>query len=407
MEKKVRWQLSDRLISYFASSIYGENFDVIAVREALQNSVDAKAKTFRVHLIDDRNVIIENNGEPMSLSVIENQLFTLGESTKTDGTSVGFFGVGECAIISPCEKWKIETGNITVEDFTVRDGNGYFKGTRHTLTFRKDVRRYRIKEFLKYHNIKTKITVQDILGTEQYKPQNFAKCRKYDIPNGSFIWKKSGEHETIIRVNGVPQKRERRFDNCGTWIIDLTTSEILTVSREDIRDEETKKQVNAISEHIRRLSEHVSGDRAEIWEELNAPFLFLRRSGTILRREVTSEPIRKIYECLETVDSWYLEQLSKRITGYAHKHKIGLCATRSETQALVKDDTILINVQDRNINPPTTFTLHLIDDYCHELAHIISTPSQHEAYATTLRYMAYDNPEIYEALRKRLRYGKT
>jgi len=407
MEKKVKWQLSDRLISYFASSIYGENFDVIAVREALQNAVDAKAKTFRVHLIDDRNVIIENNGEPMSLSVIENQLFTLGESTKTDGTSVGYFGIGECAIISPCEKWKIETGNLVVEDFTVKDGNGYFKGTRHTLTFRKDIRRYRIKDFLEEHNVKTKITVQTPYTTEQYKPQNFAKCRKFDIPNGSFIWKKSGDTHTTLRVNGVPQKVETRYDNCGTWIIDLTTSEILTVNREDIRDEKTKEAVQTISEHIRRISEHVSGDRYEQWEQLTAPFPFYRKSGTILRRDVSSEPIRKMYECLETVDNWYLEQLRKQITGYVHKHKIGLCATRSETQALVREDTILINVQDRNINPPSTFVLHLIDDYCHELAHVISTPSEHEKYATTLRYMAYDNPEIYEALRKRLRYGKT
>ena len=404
MEKRLKWQMSDRLISYFASSIYGSDFDIIAVREALQNSVDSKAKTFRIHMKDEHNVIIENDGKPMTLEQIENQLFVLGESTKTNGKDTGFFGVGECAIISPCEKWKIETGNLIIEDFELRDTSEYFNGTKHTLTFRENVRRYKIGRLLESHNVKTKIIYQSGYGTSTIKPQKFARCRKFDIPNGAFIWKKTGEAYTVIRVNGVPQTYDMRYDNNGTWIIDLDTSEILTVNREQIRDEETKKQVEAIEEYIRRVSEHVTGDKEKQWFSINAPFPFYRREGSVLRREVTSAPIQKTHEALTMINQWYERILQIEDKEYEHKHHIALCFAPRETRALVRDNMVLINVNKRNIVPPTTFILTLIDDYSHELAHILAPHGDHEKRATYLRKLAWQNPKIIEALRKMLRY---
>ena len=397
--------MSDRLISYFASSIYGSDFDIIAVREALQNSVDAKAKTFRVHMKDDRNVIIENDGRPMTLEQIQKQLFVLGESTKTNGKDTGFFGVGECAIISPCEKWKIETGNLIIEDFKLRDTSEYFHGTKHTLTFREDIRRYKIESLLSYHNVKTKVVVQDQYGTRQIKRQNFARCRKMEIPNGAFIWKKSGDTYTVIRVNGVPQTYDNRYDNNGTWIIDLDTSEVLTVNREQIRDETTKASVEKIEEYIRKISEHVTEDKDKPWYTINAPFLFLRESGHTLRRDVYTAPTQKMYECLEMVNQWYEKVLHMQDKEYKHAHKIGLCYTKESVRALLRNDIILVNVNKRRLNPPTRFILTLIDDYCHELAHILEYDKDHEKQATWLRKMAWSNPKIIEALRKTLRYG--
>jgi len=404
MTEKLKWELSDRLIGYFASQMYGQNWDIVLVREALQNSVDARSKTFRLHYVDEKHLVIENNGQPMTLETIRKQLFVLGESTKTDGTQTGYFGVGECAIISPCEHFVIETDNYRIEDFNLTETKETFKGTRHTLTLRNKVYRYKIEDFLKQHNVETKVIFQDQFGTHEIKPQKYQKCRKYDIPHGRFTWKKSGDSITVLRVNGVPQHMRDRYDNNGTWVIDLNTSTVLTVSREEIRDEETKKITEGISEYIRKISEHISEDKEETWYTLEAPYLFLRRSGVTLRRNQTSQPIQKMYKCLKIVDDWYRQKLSEKDKDIVWKHQIGLCVTKEETLALVKDNTILINVQDREINPPTTFSLKLIDDYTHELAHVISHPTDHEKVATTLRRIAYDNPDIYEALRKTLRY---
>lgn len=340
----------------------------------------------------------------MTLEQIKKQLFVLGESTKTDGEDTGFFGVGECAIISPCEKWKIETGKWIIEDFTVRDNPEYFNGTKHTLTFRKDIRTYKIGRLLECHNVKTKVIYQSQYSTATIKAQKFARCRKFDVPNGAFIWKKTGEAYTIIRVNGVPQTYDNRYDDNGTWIIDLNTSEILTVNREQIRDEETKKQVEAIEEYIRKVSEHVSGDKEKQWFSINAPFLFYRREGSVLRREVTSAPIQKTYEALTMINQWYEKILQIEDDDYKHEHKLALCFAPKETRALVRDDTIIINVNKRNIVPPTTFILTLIDDYCHELAHMIAPHGDHEKHATRLRKLAWKNPKIIETLRKNLRY---
>lgn len=404
MQKKVKWEVSPRLISYFAGSIYGSDFDVVVIREALQNSVDAKAKTFRVNIIDDKHVVTENNGTPMTLKQIENQLFTLGESTKTDGSDTGFFGVGECAIISPCEKWKIETGKYIIEDFNVTENNHYFNGTKHTLTFKKSIRSYKIRNFLEFHNVKTKVIYQDTYGTKTLRPQKFNRCRKFGIPNGIFIWKKTGDDKTVLRVNGVPQYYDNRYDNSGTWIIDLNTSEILTVNREQIRDEETKRAVNVIKEHIRKISEHVSGDVPKQWFKIDAPYLFYRREGSILRRDVNSAPLQKMYESLKMVNQFYERMLQLENKEYTHKHKIALCFAPKETRALVKDDTILINVNKRKIVPPTTFILTLIDVYAHELAHMVTPHQDHEKTATHLRKIAWKNPKIIETLRKNLRY---
>jgi len=403
MEKKISWKLSDRLISYFASSIYGENFDLIAIREALQNSVDAKAKTFRVHIIDDRNVIIENDGKAMDLKTIEKQLFVLGESTKIDGTSTGYFGVGECAIISPCEEWTIITGKYEIKNFVLRDTKTYFKGTKHILKFRKPIRTYRVKEFLKMHNTKLKIIIQDFYGTHKIKPQKFNKCRKFKIPHGTFIWKKSGEPITVIRVNGVPQTYQYRYDKSGLWIIDLDTSEILTVNREQIRDNETKNKVEALQDMIRKMSEHVSGDKENEYVLENAPYPFYRKRGVINRRNPYSKPLIKMYQCLKTLDEYMKNLLKENGTIKELNHNIALGNLGKEVYAITLNGTIVINVYKRKLVPSTTFILCLIDDYTHELSHIYFPYWQHQKGESYFRRLIWKNPKIIETLRKMIR----
>jgi len=404
MEKKLKWELSDRLVSYFASSVYGQKWDVIAVREALQNSVDAHSRTFRLNMIDNRNVIIENDGFPMSLETIEKQLFTLGESSKTNGKETGFFGVGECAIISPSETWEIQTGEYVIKDFVLRDKQPYFKGTKHTLKFREDIWKGRLREFLKCHNVKTKVIFQDNLGTETIKPLNLKRCRVFPIPNGVFTWKKSGEDYTVIRVNGVPQTRERRYDNYGLWVIDLNTSTILTVNREAIREDSTRKAIDIIAEQIRNISGHVSGDKTEDYVQIVAPFPYYRKVGVIDRHDPNSKPLMKMYKTLEVLDEYVKNLVTQKDKNQTFNHKVGLVNSGSTSYAMVHMNTILINVYVRNINPPTTYILKLIDDYTHELAHIIYSSNAHESGSGYLRNLIWEHSDIIEQLRKFLRY---
>jgi hypothetical protein len=404
MEKEITWKMSPRLISYFASYIYSGDISTIAIREALQNSADANSKNFKITLIDNRNIVIENDGTPMTLDVIEKQLFVLGESTKTQGEQCGYFGVGECAIIAPCENWKIETGNIIVENFKVKDTDNYVKGTKHTLTFKEAVKLWKIREFLEFYNGNMKITIKDQFGEKQLKLRNLSKCRKFAIPNGTFTWIKSGEDKTVIRVKGIPQTITRRWDNCGTWIIDLDSSTLLSVSREQVRDETTNNAIERISETIRQINEHVSGDEPNEWVTLSENPKIIRKKGFIVRADISSARVQKIFKCLEVVDNWYKQKISEKTTNIEFKHSLGLAFTDKDILAFVKDNTIYINVQDRKINPPTTFALCLIDDYTHELAHIYGGYAEHEKLATTYRRIAYENPEIYETLRKLLRY---
>jgi hypothetical protein len=396
MEKRITWKLSERVISYFASSIYGQNFDIVAVRELLQNAIDARAKKFTLRIDTEKDVQVINDGDPMDLTTIENALFTLGESTKKHDDKTGFFGVGECAVIAPCETWKIESGKYVIENFILRENNKYVNGTVHTLKLKNGVNGHSIKRFLEYHDLPIKINIVRYGQTETIARKSYPKCRKYDIPHGKFTWVKSGDCYTVIRVKGLPQYKQWRFDNCGTFIIDVDTSTILTVNRETIKDEETSNAVNKIQEEIKQIAEHVSGDQQDVYLTISQNPLVIRKKGIIPRRDLNSKPVRKLYNCLKIVNDFYQTKLNAT-------YPIGLMFNDKDVLAMVHEGTIYLNIQDLNMFPSTTFALKLVDYYTHELAHLRTGAVPHSKTHAELREIAYNNPKIYTLIRNEVR----
>lgn len=98
-----------------------KNLGALAVRECLQNSIDAIGKAIRKRLIDKYDglitinfdefstVTIEDNGVGMDVQTIHDKFLRLGGTTKGDEDSVGGFGIAK-AVILGCGSWfSIET----------------------------------------------------------------------------------------------------------------------------------------------------------------------------------------------------------------------------------------------------------------------------------------------------------
>lgn len=116
-----------------AQHIY-ENADklFVAVREMIQNSRDAKAKTIEITWTpEDPNdedsagtLVFSDDGKGMSLDTLENKFFSLGGSEKEAG-SIGGFGAAKAAILTAGRdgwSWEIRTRNV----WTKSDGFGSY-----------------------------------------------------------------------------------------------------------------------------------------------------------------------------------------------------------------------------------------------------------------------------------------
>ena len=106
-----------------------KNLGALAVRECLQNSLDAIAKAIKLGQItqdeayvnidvDGNDLIIEDNGIGMDIQTLHEKFLSLGGTTKGDEDSVGGFGIAKAVILGCGDGFKVETQDniFTSED---------------------------------------------------------------------------------------------------------------------------------------------------------------------------------------------------------------------------------------------------------------------------------------------------
>lgn len=91
-------------------------------RELFQNSSDAKARRIDIDVrevvVDGRSIVriaFNDNGCGMSREVLEDVYFALGETTKTNGDTVGGFGRARILTCFSMERYGLKTRNLVVE----------------------------------------------------------------------------------------------------------------------------------------------------------------------------------------------------------------------------------------------------------------------------------------------------
>lgn len=126
-----------------------KNLGALAVRECIQNSVDALNKAVKKGIIEkherciriniqDSTLTIIDNGIGMDLKTIHNKFLSLGETTKQDSTeNVGGFGIAKAVILGCGTGFIVHTqdNKFTSKDLgrTPVSKTDFFQGTKITL----------------------------------------------------------------------------------------------------------------------------------------------------------------------------------------------------------------------------------------------------------------------------------
>lgn len=125
-----------------------KNLGALAVRESVQNSLDAISKAIKAGQLKEEEayisidfkgdeLVITDNGTGMDIQTIHEKFLNLGGTTKGDENSVGGFGIAKAVILGCGTGFKIETQDnlLTSEDLGKNpiQKTGFFHGTRITL----------------------------------------------------------------------------------------------------------------------------------------------------------------------------------------------------------------------------------------------------------------------------------
>lgn len=203
-----KFEFSLEVLNHLGRGLYRSFATVIA--EAVSNAWDAEATVIDI-TIDDKNLIVEDNGKGMNNDDFQGRFLKVGYSRRDDKSNqskrnvIGRKGIGKLAMLSISEKVTIiskkkdydvtggrinnpnldseikKDGAYTLENLTVLEKTKLFTDNTSTRTGTKII----------FEKIKTQLNSEDII-------------RKYLATQFNFIFSiKSGDKFTI-KVNGMP-----------------------------------------------------------------------------------------------------------------------------------------------------------------------------------------------------------
>ncbi len=229
--------------SFFANELKEyDNWHWAFIREAIQNSVDAKGSDrvgFEVSKDGDDTIVAwANNGEPMSEDIIVNKLFSLGESGKRFNGSVGGFGKAKILLYFTHTSYVINTGGLTVTgsgaDYEVVGSDDQYYGTKSIVRISGDhveqlKRQIRIlASFMQWPGIL-------IMNGEVLECNHNKGSRRRDLGFGVVYTNKSHSNKCVVRINGIPMFHQY----CGhdrLVLVELVgaSDTVLTASRDGL-----------------------------------------------------------------------------------------------------------------------------------------------------------------------------
>lgn len=218
-------------------------------REAIQNSVDAKARNISCMVIEDNDtkdvrVIIEDDGTGMSREILETKFLTYGGTGKEGTGSVGGFGKAKELLLFPWKSWRLHTRNIVVNgcaDYYEIEDAPMLHGTRLEVVMYPEYDKHTTDTqaiaFIKKCNIPR---VNFTVNGNAIEADLTAKFVK-DLGDDMSVYydnKSSIENLIYVRINGIFMFSEWISGLRGAAIIEVSGSsvDIFAVSRDTIRD---------------------------------------------------------------------------------------------------------------------------------------------------------------------------
>jgi hypothetical protein len=246
--------------SFFANELNDyENWRWAFVREAMQNSVDAKGTdTIRISVKEEDGQTVfswSNNGSPMTEDILVNKLFALGESGKRFQGAVGGFGKAKILLYFTHDSYVIKTGNMLVDgsgaDYEISESE-YLHGTESTVTINghhKDVFMREIAKFTSLLQWDGQIIVDHGDRQQTLKCNHPKGTRRRDIEFGVIYTNKSDSNICVVRIGGIPMF----YQYCGIdrmVVVELNgrSIDVLTSNRDGLLFPHNGRLSNFITE---------------------------------------------------------------------------------------------------------------------------------------------------------------
>lgn len=218
-------------------------------RELFQNSIDAGASRIYVNVSEEENgvhVSFDDNGSGMDRDTLENVFFSLGNTTKIAGDTIGGYGKARIILCFAQKSYTIHTGNMLVKgsggEYEIESAE-YKRGCKFDI-FMESTLFYcgldakivlsKLRYYLSMCQLNTKVYINGELYHYYKVKRNLVR----ELSCGTVYCKKSeSSGDAYIRVNGVLMFTQYIGGNHGTIIIELNTSksrEILTSNRDSL-----------------------------------------------------------------------------------------------------------------------------------------------------------------------------
>lgn len=196
-----KFDIGAEIISIVTKGMYPDARD--AVREYIQNSIDAGAKNVDVK-VRQNSVVIEDDGSGMDYEMLRKAL-RIGVSDKRPGKDVGFMGIGIYSAFHLCDTLTIFSRQKTKFPQMLTFN---FKGMRDVLDLQKE------KRFNKEINSEDLIDLQSLL--EQYislPDENEVDEEEYPVSNGTRV--------EIVGLNPILDDVLKDFDELSSYLQDV------------------------------------------------------------------------------------------------------------------------------------------------------------------------------------------
>lgn len=207
-----------------------KNLGALAVRESVQNSLDAINKAIKagqisedeayIHIdFDSEKLVISDNGVGMDIQMLHEKFLNLGGTTKGDENSVGGFGIAKAVILGCGTGFKVETqdnvftsedlGKNPIQKTTFRQGTQITlycvqTGKHSTIADNPDSFLAAIKDYI----LSSDIDVEVLINGQKFEPY-FVKTVKTRRSPGQFnIASDSIPADTKLKVNVFKDKED-------------------------------------------------------------------------------------------------------------------------------------------------------------------------------------------------------
>lgn len=196
-----KFDIGAEILSILTKGMYPDPRD--AVREYIQNAVDAKAKNVEVK-VRQNSVVVEDDGVGMDYATFRNAL-RLGISDKQPGKDVGFMGIGIYSAFHLCDTLTIYSRKANILPLKLEMN---FKGMRNIL------------EEQKLERLKKKINSDDLIDLQTLL-QTFISLSDKDTLSNDEYPVEQGTRVELVTLNPILDDLLNDFDKLSRYLRDV------------------------------------------------------------------------------------------------------------------------------------------------------------------------------------------